>query len=553
LSAKFKKKVKELQVRLQQEVMHDSQTLATIHNEKLFAPQKAFEKSINRPFRYVGAEDVIHSINKCRVLLFGDFHTFKQSQRGFLRIIKSFVSRSGARRVALALECIQSKHQKSVDQFLSGRLDEAGLFAALQFDRTWGFEWPNFLALLSFARERRLPVIGINTESSLQDSLETRDRHMAGVLSGFLKENDKYRILCLVGEYHLAATALPAALENFTSILSRDITTVFCNLDIVFHSCPEILSSATTAYVRFDERNFCVVNSSPWTKWLSAQIWEEQRKSLPKRAYEHEDELYDEFDWDHFFLKIMRDVVDFSQLSHAEFLLDHFILIDASRRTDWCHFAKKMEIPYEQLVLWLEAGRLQGVVVSTDPNFIIFNNLTPNSIVQGAAEYIYRKTAKLHISAPTDESAVWTRVFSQIFAIFISKSFNPKRKTLNLSTARRQLALTRAIEESQENQIRTIKRVDEFIRLVEAVPGPRKVLKEIAQMTPYDLKVLSEILGSEVFHKMLRGAPDEADNSLTMTITGNPRIFENPCAHFINLILEVRGISAHKDDEITVA
>src|SRR5690606_18369745 len=145
-----------------------------------------------------------------QITLFGDFHTFRQSQRGFLRLLRRIAVRKSHRNITIGLECFRHEHQKFIDQYLAGGIDEHELLQQTRYQQTWGFPWEHYKDIVEFAKHQQIAIVGIDTGGKAKDSFRMRDHSAASVLIEHCRAHPNRQVLCLIGEYHLADNSLIA-------------------------------------------------------------------------------------------------------------------------------------------------------------------------------------------------------------------------------------------------------------------------------------------------------------------------------------------------------
>ncbi|HET9452079.1 MAG TPA: ChaN family lipoprotein, partial [Aggregicoccus sp.] len=125
--------------------------------------------------RPVRASTLPARVRAADIVYVGDYHTLPIAQQTFLALVER--ARESGRRVVLALECVEGRHQAAVDAFLQGALSEAALLARLGHARSGGgFElWSGSRPLLRYAREQGLQVVGIDRRAQGERSLSLRD------------------------------------------------------------------------------------------------------------------------------------------------------------------------------------------------------------------------------------------------------------------------------------------------------------------------------------------------------------------------------------------
>ena len=115
-----------------------------------------------------------------RIILVGEHHTNAGHHRAQLAVIQSLVA--AGRKVAVGMEMFRSDSQSSLDAWVAGQL-EPDAFEAVYLDN-WNYPWPLYKPILAYAREQRLPVVGLNVPRNVTrqvayqgfDSLSEKDR-----------------------------------------------------------------------------------------------------------------------------------------------------------------------------------------------------------------------------------------------------------------------------------------------------------------------------------------------------------------------------------------
>ena len=142
----------------------------------------------------------------------GDYHTLKQAQRSFLKLVQR---RWPRRPLLLALEFVQGKHQSAVDAWLEGRLPEARFLEQIEYSRHAVFNtWFHFREIFEEARRQKLPVVAIDLLGSGRTTLADRDRYAARRIAAALKRHPEAQVFTLAGQLHVAPPHLPQAVAE---------------------------------------------------------------------------------------------------------------------------------------------------------------------------------------------------------------------------------------------------------------------------------------------------------------------------------------------------
>lgn len=96
-----------------------------------------------------------------RVLFVGEGHTQMEAHRVELKVLEELV-RSG-RKVLVGLEMYPYTHQKFLDQWSEGQLDEKTFLEASRWYKNWGHHWNYYRDIFLFAQKNRVRLFAINT------------------------------------------------------------------------------------------------------------------------------------------------------------------------------------------------------------------------------------------------------------------------------------------------------------------------------------------------------------------------------------------------------
>jgi len=207
--------------------------------------------------RVLPASTVSQRIQAADVVYVGDYHTLPLSQETYLELVEGV--RESGRRVVLALECVEGRHQAAVDAYLAGRLAERSLLARLGQGSGSG---PR--ALLAYAKRHRLQVVGIDRRAQGERSLELRDAYAAERIARAVRAEDTPRVMVLVGQYHVAPCHLPAQVERALGEEhgARGLV-VYQNAEGVYWRLAREGKVGMSQAVELPDGALCLLNASP--------------------------------------------------------------------------------------------------------------------------------------------------------------------------------------------------------------------------------------------------------------------------------------------------
>jgi uncharacterized iron-regulated protein len=92
------------------------------------------------------------------LVLVGEHHTDPSHHAAQLRVIRSLDEKGIP--LSIGLEMFRKNQQEALDQWVSGNIDEKD-FEAIYLDN-WNFPWPLYRSIFIYAREKKIPMIGLN-------------------------------------------------------------------------------------------------------------------------------------------------------------------------------------------------------------------------------------------------------------------------------------------------------------------------------------------------------------------------------------------------------
>ncbi len=108
------------------------------------------------------------------IIYVGETHDNPASHRLELELLRATAERYPGR-TALGMEMFTPSQQHALDRWVSGEIDEKEFLKSSRWYDNWGMDFDYYRPLLQFARERKIPVIGLNAEKGLVKALGRTD------------------------------------------------------------------------------------------------------------------------------------------------------------------------------------------------------------------------------------------------------------------------------------------------------------------------------------------------------------------------------------------
>ena len=107
--------------------------------------------------------DVIPALKQNRIVLVGEHHSNISHHEAQVDVIRTLKESGG--QVAVGLEMFRSDSQQALDRWVAGNIGEED-FLAIFYDN-WGYSWENYRVIFDYARENKIPLIGLNVSRDI--------------------------------------------------------------------------------------------------------------------------------------------------------------------------------------------------------------------------------------------------------------------------------------------------------------------------------------------------------------------------------------------------
>lgn len=385
------------------------------------AYQRRYERATRTYRRVLTTAQVDKRIAAADVVYVGDYHTLRLAQSAYLELVRQALT--GRRRVVLALEFVESRHQPTLDAFLAGKLSEKKFLAKIGHPYRGPFDiWPGFAPILELARKKKLSVIAIDRRAPGPRSLELRDQGASEAIATALGAADRPLVMVLVGQFHVAPAHLPKQVERRVT-RSLDSLVVYQNAEGVFWSLARKGLASTTDAVQISQRELCLINTSPVVS---------QRSFLDYVEAEAGDAPLDEVGIATTFRHLAREIGQFvgvdvrKKVGGIEVLTPStFDFLDRLRRRG--DFTGSELKKLEKHVLSLESSWIPRA------RAVWLASMSLNHAAEEAAHFV-RFAAVGHAMdrARPHDSAFWARCLEEALGFLGSRLVNPQRRCTSL-------------------------------------------------------------------------------------------------------------------------
>jgi uncharacterized iron-regulated protein len=105
----------------------------------------------------------LQRLQRSRIVLVGEHHNNADHHLAQLQVIQA-LHRAG-QKVAVGMEMFRRDSQHALDEWTSGRMEEQRFIEV--FYTNWTFGWKLYRPILAYARDHRIPVVGLNVSRKI--------------------------------------------------------------------------------------------------------------------------------------------------------------------------------------------------------------------------------------------------------------------------------------------------------------------------------------------------------------------------------------------------
>jgi len=136
--------------------------------------------------------DVISDLKRNRIILVGEHHSNTSHHEAQVNVIRTL--KESGEQVAVGLEMFRSDSQPALDRWVAGNIEEED-FQEIFYDN-WGYSWENYRVIFDYARENKIPLIGLNVSRDItrqvsRQGFASLDEDQKGKLSNIACRVDK--------------------------------------------------------------------------------------------------------------------------------------------------------------------------------------------------------------------------------------------------------------------------------------------------------------------------------------------------------------------------
>jgi hypothetical protein len=280
------------------------------------SPSRKYIEEFNREFQAFDSvstpEVILAEARTANLIWIGDYHALTKSQTYAADFVQKLYSDN--RQIALAVEPVFGRSQKSLERWMSGKISEQEFLDRIRYREEWGCDWEGYKTIFERARDLRIPVHGIDCHP--RNDMRSIGRRDLGVARHIVRlvESDPARTLVVIfGESHLASNHLPGKVRSILARkqIARKELTVLQNVDTIYWGLQEQGIGDAQA-VKVTDRTYCVINATPIEKYESF------------RRYLHtciEDDAYG--DWTPMAQTLTEVMMDFLAVKKADSVVCH--------------------------------------------------------------------------------------------------------------------------------------------------------------------------------------------------------------------------------------
>lgn len=459
--------------------------------------ERRYNRAVARYQRRVRIPDVGRAMLGASVVLVGDYHTLDQSQRSFMRVLRTFAA--FRRPMAVALECVVSSKQKQLDEFMRGEISEQEFARHVGFRKRWFFDlWPHYRVIFDWLKENSVSVIGIESDAHADMTLKERDVFMSQQIVSWCCQHPDATLFVLVGDLHLAPQHLRREIARCARRqgIKLPVLTLYQNSPAIYWQLSRRNVIDEIMVVKLSKNEFCRLHTPPIIAQQSYLNW----------LY-HDEGHIDWIDAKASFIEILRQIARVIGLKlpahHEE--IDVYTCGDLSFLP---HLSRRRGVSRRELSAIRRQVRHSESYFFAKAPLVYIANVSINHAAEEASHYLKFLCAGLE-KPRSRADAFYANVLHEALGFFGSKLINSKRKCARAADFRREIGF---LEKSGLTLARRLEA--ETARLFlrhEKIMIAGKFFKsnQIAMMSPAVFISLSHAigydLGDRLYHAFMGG------------------------------------------------
>ncbi|MDP8255434.1 MAG: ChaN family lipoprotein [Candidatus Alcyoniella australis] len=480
--------------------LEDSSGLLKVYQQEHDAEVESYE-------RISGKAELISEVINAGLVYVGDFHSLRASQTTFLKLIRETVRIRP--KICLALEAFNASDQHHLDAYLKRRIKFTTLLRRVDFDRTWGFGADVYESILGLARERGLPVVGINHKVGGRHALVKRDEGAARIIARLSSEHPEHIVFVLDGELHVADCHLPSRVRALLASqgIERRRLILYQNPEQIYWLIAERKLEQVADVVRLADYRYALLSSTPLVMYQSYLNWLYDQQELVQGTHPGWTDG-DSVDYNSQVHDLVQIIAEF--LGITEVALDNFSVYCVSD-LDFLEsmisegFNREQIAQIKQQILKRESYFIVG------RNIIYLASLSVDHAAEESTHYINARCAGLDQREHSAREDFYQRVMREALGFFGSMVINPKRQFYDIDDFTEMLS-TRA--EPTEERNRELYRISRYVLLHkeyerEYLAGRRRATKRYSAIwsQPFDIHLgtahgLGYMLGERMFQSV---------------------------------------------------
>lgn len=456
--------------------------------------ENRYKRAVQRYQRRVAVKTIDKAIAAAQVVYVGDYHTLPQSQRSFLRLLRNLPT---DRKVAIALEFVQGRHQKDVDAYLQGTLSDDAFLHAIDHEGHWRIGgWEHFKPIFDLARERGYTVLAIDKASrgAAGRSLVARDQYAAQRIAESLTQHPERLVVVLVGELHVAPQHLPEAVKRQMRRGKKkppQSVIIHQNCEAIYNALQRRGLEHHTEVTQINQNQYCLLNTPPivcqqsFLNWLDRDDDGEALDTPEQRVREYVQIVA------HFFDLPTGDALDVLEVATV---VDLSFLRRLQRRGDFSPSAMRQ--------IRAQIMRSESYYIPR-AHMVYLGNLSVNHASEEATHFLRHVCSGTSGEPRFLVDAFYARCLEEAVGFLGSKLINHKRKCTDVRTLE-QIARGRNEPAWNKQMARLVLR---HLRMErgEKVRGMSQVYECDAQMFNAVTHILGYYLGEKLYYGLIDG------------------------------------------------
>jgi uncharacterized iron-regulated protein len=128
-----------------------------------------------KPAQLAAFNDILPKLKNSRIIYVGEKHDRFAHHLNQLEVIKKL--HEAGYKLAVGMEMFQIPYQKTIDDYLAGRIDEGTFLKKSEYFKKWGYDYNLYKPIIDYLKQQNIPLIALNIQGDITRKVARKGMH----------------------------------------------------------------------------------------------------------------------------------------------------------------------------------------------------------------------------------------------------------------------------------------------------------------------------------------------------------------------------------------